>query len=1047
MFHHVPWKVQVRDHPGSSEQDIKNEPDWVKLHAHAIGFKNRDDRRPGLTHVQEREEEIERSRRMWEDLRRRETEGDLVNFRDLILNQEDFHLRYPDNRSLGWRYVLETSEDWVKNQQRWPANLQKWEKEKEELEKKKKEEEEKTKTRSQGRDEEDQQKDQDGHQGTPKEEPKLTAQEQSLLATLEHEKQHRINLKVNDGKQKSPQTHNRSSISIDEQDQFTPDNWLPRCPDLIRLTGKHPMNAEPHLIHLFEGGLITPNELHFVRNHGSVPRLLWEFHRLDITNADNKTLSLSMDELKMRYTDSVINIPIVMACTGNRRKELNLLRRTKGANNAAASVGCAYWSGPTLRSVLLSAGIPEVSPPSGPRLWVNFAGADNLSEGTYETSIPLDYAMDPTNDVILAMQMNDLALPPDHGYPVRLMIPGWVGGRCVKWLRRIWVSERENESYYHIWDNRVLPSFVKDKEGPLAKALFENPSTICNEQTLNSVICRPAHGERIELADMGKGGQYTVRGFAYNGAGHEVQQVEISLDEGKTWLFAAREFPEYAIRHGNKFWAWVFWKVDVALAGLARAPGVMVRCSDAGKNLQPRESKWNILGMMNNSWYTIKAETVVDREGCSPTMVFKHPTEAGASTDGWMQPSEELKLAQAKQDARTPQKQFTREEIEKHDKEDDCWIVVDGKVYDATSVLAWHPGGKTAIMAHAGKVHRETSEEFSSIHDDYGYQKLQECALGAVTEKAANLIKQQAEAAAKERARNAQQQDEETKFALEKHRWVPVKLIGRREVTKDTRTYTFELPHDKPELGLGTCQHIQIGFHLQDKMLIRPYTPTRPIMPSPPARPTGQPSPSAEKVKKPTFDLTVKTYFPDETQPGGALSNLLDCMPLGEEVEIRGPTGDIQYLGNGNFLISGAFSSEPRKLHFSRVSMVLGGSGITPGYALMAAIMERKAEDKTQVRVLDANKTEEDILLKDDLDGFERESGGQIRVTHALSRAAEGWKGERGRVNKELIEKVLFPPEEGTVVFMCGPPGMIQKAALPALKDWGYVEDQNMFGF
>jgi nitrate reductase (NAD(P)H) len=68
-----------------------------------------------------------------------------------------------------------------------------------------------------------------------------------------------------------------------------------------------------------------------------------------------------------------------------------------------------------------------------------------------------------------------------------------------------------------------------------------------------------------------------------------------------------------------------------------------------------------------------------------------------------MQPSEEVKGAQAKQNAATPQKQFTREEIEKHDKEADCWIVVDNKVYDATSVLAWHPGGKATILAHAGK--------------------------------------------------------------------------------------------------------------------------------------------------------------------------------------------------------------------------------------------------------------------------------------------------------------------------------------------------------
>lgn len=734
MAQHIPWQVTVTDHPGSSEQDIRDEPEWVKLHSHAIGFKNHDGRRPGLSHFHHREE-AEMSRRMREDLDRRASKGDLVNFRDLIESQEDFHLRYPDNRSMGWRYVLETTEDWVKNQQNWPANVEKRRKEKEAKEKEEEEDDKTGKYRKDNNQEES--REDQGEAGDSKEkkgkkvEPDLTPQERSFLAAVERDARTMASLKINDGKQKSPQTHNRSSITIDEQDQFTPDNWLPRCPDLIRLTGKHPMNAEPSITRLHEGGLITPNELHFIRNHGSVPRLLWEFHRLDVTH-NNKTLSLTMDQLQTRYAASVINIPIVMACTGNRRKELNLLRKTKGANNAAASVGCAYWKGPTLRSVLLSAGVrdPATTPTTSteanpPRTWVHFAGADTPSGGPYETCIPLAHAMDAGRDVLLATHMNDLPLPPDHGYPVRLMIPGHVGGRCVKWLRRIWTSEKENDSYYHVWDNRVVPGVVRDKEGLLAQALFRHPSTACNEMALSSMVCRPAQGERVVLRDVGRGERYRVKGLAYAGAGLEVQQVEVSLDEGGSWLFAERQFPEYPIRHGNRFWAWVFWEVEVELADLVRAPSIMVRCSDAGKNMQPRDFKWNIMGMMNNSWYTVKTETVQDEEDGSPAVLFRHPTEAAAGEGGWMQPSEELKTAQAKQNAATPQKQFTREEIEKHDKEGDCWIVVDNKVYDATSVLSWHPGGAAAIMSHAGKCHHDTTEEFSSIHDDYGYNKLQ----------------------------------------------------------------------------------------------------------------------------------------------------------------------------------------------------------------------------------------------------------------------------------------------------------------------------------
>ena len=266
-------------------------------------------------------------------------------------------------------------------------------------------------------------------------------------------------MKENDGRGKSPVASDKQLISIDEADQFSPDNWIPRSVNLIRLTGKHPLHAEPKLAPLLEAGLITPNEFHYVRNHGAVPHLIWETHELEI---EGGKLKLSMDELKNRFES--INIPVALACDGNRRKELNMIKRSKSFNWGSGAVSCAYWKGPLLRDVLLAAGVPE-SFPEGKRYWVNFEGADELSEGNYATSIPFQYAMDSRNDVILAYEMNDVPLPPDHGHPVRLLIPGYVGGRCVKWLKKVWVSDKENDSHYHIWDNRVLPSFITEKDG------------------------------------------------------------------------------------------------------------------------------------------------------------------------------------------------------------------------------------------------------------------------------------------------------------------------------------------------------------------------------------------------------------------------------------------------------------------------------------------------------------------------------------------------------------------------------------------------------
>ncbi len=300
---------------------------------------------------------------------------------------------------------------------------------------------------------------------------------------------------------------------------------------------------------------------------------------------------------------------------------------------------------------------------------------------------------------------------------------------------------------------------------------------------------------------------------------------------------------------------------------------------------------------------------------------------------------------------------------------------------------------------------------------------LTECILGTVTKKAANFITKDAEAKAKELAESAKNAQQD--LALQKHRWVPAYLKGRKEVSKDTRSYTFALPKHKKALGLATCQHIQLGFHFEDRMLIRSYTPTRPVL---------------QREEDGTFELVVKTYFPDDNQPGGAMSNILDCMPVGEEIEIRGPTGEIEYCGNGKFSIEG------KEMQFQRINLILGGSGITPGYQLIARVLETEGDD-TQIAVIDANKSEADILLKEELESLQKEHSKQFRLEHVLSHPSDEWQGTKGHVNADIIKRTAFPPSEGAATFLCGPPAMIQKAALPALKDWGFVEEENCFGF
>lgn len=288
----IPHRVSVRSHPGSSLQEIEKEPNWGHGHEHRVGFRNGQSRVPGLTHSgDEREDsdpndEIEtgEAEETYEEFRKEVKEGKLVNFRDVIGAQEDFHLRRPDVHSEGWRYVLNAKEDWIKNVENWPANVER--KKKEENAKKKKEEEEGSKEKNEkytdrkksdnSKEEKSQEKDSvqqehewkrengesdkhhDAYAGSEgsdadaehsekseagkseyeKLREKYSPQEIALLRSLQHEKDYIYSLKQNDGNMKSPVNHANPLVSIDEADQFSPDNWIPRSSNLIRLTGK-----------------------------------------------------------------------------------------------------------------------------------------------------------------------------------------------------------------------------------------------------------------------------------------------------------------------------------------------------------------------------------------------------------------------------------------------------------------------------------------------------------------------------------------------------------------------------------------------------------------------------------------------------------------------------------------------------------------------------------------------------------------------------------------------------------------------------------------
>ncbi|PLB49086.1 hypothetical protein P170DRAFT_383687 [Aspergillus steynii IBT 23096] len=975
------------------KDDIFNEPDWNKVHSHRIGLRNKDDRFPGLTHDGDdpRWELEALSEKEVAELQAKKAKGELLTVRDFMQDQRDFHITRPDVHPQSWRYVLHTTEDFIKYEEDWPINKKDSQKQNGEA----------NGTQANGA---------NGAAGS-----KYTPEEELFLKSLQEEERYFRNLKINDGKGVSPVKDAPMPTDVDDQDKLTPDNWVPRSDQLIRQTGAHPLNAEPNLAELLGEGLITPSRLHYVRSHGPVPHLLWENHQLEISAG--KSLTLYMDDLVDKFQS--INIPILLACDGNRRKEVNWVKQSMGFNWGAGAVSCAYWKGVLLRDVLIMAEIDQLMADyPNQRLYVNFQGSETLPEGKYETSIPLDHIMDPNNDVLLAYGMNDNPLPADHGYPVRLIVPGFVGGRCVKWLQSIWVTDQENDSHYHIYDNRVVPSFVEDRDSDFGKAMYNHPSTACMEQMLNSVIARPDHGEKIDLSGAKKGGTYRVQGYAYNGGGNEIQRVEISLDGGKSWLYCTRQYPDAPLRHGRKFWTWLHWHKDLPITDLLPAESITVRCWDANKNTQPENIRWNLEGMMNNAQFVVKSEIVQDPDTNKSVLQFRHPTNA-AGDGGWMTRSRENQIHDWEQEGDVPTTQYGREEIEKHSTEEDCWLVINNKVYDATPVLGWHPGGKAAILAHAGRVHLETTEQFESIHDAKAHDALKEHLIGVVSKNTQDWMKQQAEEEARKEAENPPDPD----IALKRHKWIQGKLLGKTKLSDDTNRYKFSLPDGK-KLGLESGQHVQVGFHFEDKLVFRSYTPVRPVL---------------EEDEDGTFDLVVKIYKPDLQQPGGTMSNILDCLREHEEIDIAGPTGEIRYQGNGDFLI------DDTKYHFDRIQLILGGSGITPGYQIIAHILSSPS-DKTQIKVLDANKTENDILLYDELTKFEKDHPDQLQVYHVLSRPDSDWTGLKGHVDADKLHKYAFPPDDKTVALLCGPSTLVT-AVDTALEEWGYNKDKNVFGF
>uniref|UniRef100_A0A8C3NIS0 sulfite oxidase n=1 Tax=Geospiza parvula TaxID=87175 RepID=A0A8C3NIS0_GEOPR len=292
----------------------------------------------------------------------------------------------------------------------------------------------------------------------------------------------------------------------DTADPFAGDP--PRHPAL-RVNSLKPFNAEPPP-ELLTQSFLTPNELFFTRNHLPVPAVEPGSYRLRVEGPGGRALSLSLSELRQRFPKH--EVTATLQCAGNRRSEMSRVRPVKGLSWDIGAISTARWGGARLRDVLLAAGVRDNT---GDGEWhVCFEGLDVDASGTpYGASIPLKRALSAEAEVLLAYEMNGRELPRDHGFPVRVVVPGVVGARSVKWLRSVAVSPSESPSHWQQNDYKgFCPSVDWDSvDFGAAPAIQELP--------VQSAITEPRPGAAVPA------GELTVKGYAWSGGGREVVRV------------------------------------------------------------------------------------------------------------------------------------------------------------------------------------------------------------------------------------------------------------------------------------------------------------------------------------------------------------------------------------------------------------------------------------------------------------------------------------------------------------------------------------------
>jgi len=312
---------------------------------------------------------------------------------------------------------------------------------------------------------------------------------------------------------------------------------------------------------------ITPPGLHYLLIHYDIPAVDPEGFQVEIGGAVERPITLTIDDLKERRH---VAQPITFECAGNGRALL--APRPVSQPWLTEAVGTAEWGGTPLAPLLAEAG------PSANAVELLFSAVDRGVEGgvpqAYERALPVGEVA----HALLAYEMNGAPLPPQHGFPLRLVVPGWYGMQNVKWLTRITVLEEPFTGYQNAVSYRMYSADGEPGE-PVTRMLPR------------SLMIPPGVPDFMTRVRQLEPGPVTLRGRAWSGHA-PIERVEVSTDGGAAFNAAVLDPPL-----GPNAWrGWSFdWDAE---------PGEHVlssRASDSAGNTQPLEPPWNLKGFANNA--------------------------------------------------------------------------------------------------------------------------------------------------------------------------------------------------------------------------------------------------------------------------------------------------------------------------------------------------------------------------------------------------------------------------------------------------------------